>query len=226
MQSTSYTPKAIVYGEYHPASIPITIASGQVIAAGTVLGKITSSNLYTAYSAAATDGSQVPQGFSRHSIDTSSTGMNQASESAMYVMGGMLITANLTGVDALAIARLGLVQDTLLGVTRLVGNRGGSTSNRFVTPTFVNDVAYTVLLTDSYVVYTALTAGQVVNLPTAASAKYQEFTVQDGAGTAGTNALTITPNGSEHINGATTKVIGANYGAATFYSDGSNWFAR
>jgi hypothetical protein len=48
--------------------------------------------------------------------------------------------------------------------------------------------------------------------------------IKDESGSAATNNITISTEGSENIDGATTAVLAEDYGNRTIYSDGSNWF--
>lgn len=47
--------------------------------------------------------------------------------------------------------------------------------------------------------------------------------VKDESGGAGSNPITVVPE-SGTIDGASSVIIGANYGSQTFYSNGTNWF--
>ena len=59
--SETYVPSQLIAGNAHLLiGEPITLASGQNLTAGAVLGKITSNGHYTLSLAAATDGSEVP----------------------------------------------------------------------------------------------------------------------------------------------------------------------
>lgn len=82
------------------------------------------------------------------------------------------------------------------------------------TRTAVNDAAYSVLATDRMVVFTALTAARVVSLPP--SSDYPTGTrlvVVDETGNCSTiKTLTITPNGTDLIDGAATALINVPYG--------------
>jgi hypothetical protein len=89
--------------------------------------------------------------------------------------------------------------------------------------TTVGNTNYTVLTTDYLIEYTSLTAGRTVTLPTAVGATGQMYMIKDGAGTAGTNTITIATTSSQTIDGASTATITANYGEAVMYSDGANW---
>jgi|GEM_PF-6601723 len=66
------------------------------------------------------------------------------------------------------------------------------------------------------------TAGAcIVNLPAAATQSGGVYTIKktDSSG----NAVTITPNGAETIDGAATVVLGTQYHSRTVQSDGANW---
>lgn len=58
--STTFTPDGLLAGEMPIKSEGITLLSGQNLARGAVLGKITASGKYTLSVAAAVDGSQTP----------------------------------------------------------------------------------------------------------------------------------------------------------------------
>ncbi len=73
------------------------------------------------------------------------------------------------------------------------------------------------------VVYTSLTGPRTVTLPTAVGLRGKVMGFKDGAGTAGTNNITIDAAGTETIDGALTFVINSNYGEVWIKSDGANW---
>lgn len=50
------------------------------------------------------------------------------------------------------------------------------------------------------------------------------ISLKDIGGAAGTNTITIETEGSETIDGSTSGSISTNYGAATLFSDGTNWY--
>ncbi|MGO9390638.1 hypothetical protein [Rhodoblastus sp.] len=87
----------------------------------------------------------------------------------------------------------------------------------------VSDVAYTVLATDRSVVYTALTAARAIALPSAASFPTgTPLTIFDESGNCSTaNALTITANGSDKINGASTAAVATPSGFIALQSNGA-----
>ena len=106
---------------------------------------------------------------------------------------------------------------------RLVANDGvtvgGSAAAKLAevitnTRTAVSDAAYTVLATDRMVAYTALTAARVVTLP--ASSAYPTGTrlliVDETGNCSVTKTLTITPNGTDAIDGAASAVVNQAYG--------------
>lgn len=64
-----------------------------------------------------------------------------------------------------------------------------------------------------------------INLPAASS--YQDgyrLSIKDKTGNAGTNNITIDPNASETIDGATTFVMNSNWMSLDIMTDGTNWF--
>jgi hypothetical protein len=84
---------------------------------------------------------------------------------------------------------------------------------------------YTVLNSDYITGITSTAAPRTVTLPTAASAnKGQIYVVKDQSGGAATNNITVNVNGGGNIDGAATKVINTNYGAFSFYSNGTQWY--
>jgi Major tropism determinant N-terminal domain len=88
----------------------------------------------------------------------------------------------------------------------------------------VSDAAYSALVTDRLVAYTALTAARVVSLPAAASyPPGQALTVADESGAcSATDTITLSPSGSDTINGATSAAISTAYGYVALESNGSN----
>ena len=100
---------------------------------------------------------------------------------------------------------------------RLVANDGATVGRPAVafevitnSRTAVSDASYTVLAADRLVAYTVLTAARVVTLPAWASA-YPTGTrllIVDETGSCSvTKTLTITPNGTDAIDGATSAVV-------------------
>src|SRR5579872_5769747 len=82
------------------------------------------------------------------------------------------------------------------------------------TRTAVSDAAYSVLATDRMVAYTSLSAARIVSLP--ASTAYPtgtRLTVLDETGSCSPiKTLTITPNGADVIDSATSAVVNVPYG--------------
>ncbi len=103
------------------------------------------------------------------------------------------------------------------GITKVTG---GQRRKRTTTA-----ISYTALLTDYIIGVTNTGAARTITLPPAS-----EFgdgfilIVKDESGGAGTNNITIDADGSETIDGATTKVINTNYGAVRLYCTGTAWF--
>ncbi len=78
----------------------------------------------------------------------------------------------------------------------------------------VSDAAYSALTTDRMIAYTALSAARVVSLPPASA--YPTGTrlliVDETGNCSTTKTLTISPNGSDLIDGATSAVVNVAYG--------------
>lgn len=88
--------------------------------------------------------------------------------------------------------------------------------------TAVVDLAYTVLITDRLIAYTTLTAARVISLPAASTYPTgTRLVVIDETGNCSTTkSLTITPNGTDTINGATSTVVNEAYGFVGIESSG------
>lgn len=86
---------------------------------------------------------------------------------------------------------------------------------------------YNVTATDYAILKTGITGGgDTINLEAAATAGGgRVLVIKDATGTAGTNNITIEPDGSETIDGASNFVMNTNYGAVTLACDGSSgWY--
>ncbi len=88
--------------------------------------------------------------------------------------------------------------------------------------TTVSDVAYTALVTDRMVSYTTLTAARAVTLPAAST--YPTGTrlliVDETGNCSTTKTLTMTPNGTDMINGAASAIVNEAYGFIGIESNG------
>lgn len=67
----SYTPDRLHAGDFPIRTLDVTIASGQNLARGALLGKITASGKYVLSLAAAGDGSEVPSAILAEDVDAS-----------------------------------------------------------------------------------------------------------------------------------------------------------
>lgn len=63
-----------------------------------------------------------------------------------------------------------------------------------------------------------------ITLPTAELKAGRFFLIKDESGAAGSNTITVATEGSETIDGSATDTIVTNFGAKSYYSDGTNWF--
>ncbi|MBC7328855.1 head decoration protein [bacterium] len=83
------------------ARIPITIASGYKLTAGTVLGKITASGKYGPYDDTATDGRETAVGILAEDVDATNSDVG-----TWMIVHGVVKESALTGLDANAKADL------------------------------------------------------------------------------------------------------------------------
>lgn len=74
-----------------------------------------------------------------------------------------------------------------------------------------------------HVTYTD-TGTVAITLPSAVPWENRYIRVKDAGGGASNSNITVTPNGTEKIDGASNYVIESDYGAVELYSDGHNWF--
>lgn len=119
------------------------------------------------------------------------------------------------------------VKGTVVEVDVLQWDENGLTLNRgLVTPPVtVSDANYTAIVSDLIISYITLSAARTVALPAVANVTNgKRYIVNDETGTASAFNIIIDPSGSETINGATTFVIGVDYGSVEFEKRGSAWF--
>lgn len=85
-------------------------------------------------------------------------------------------------------------------------------------------ISYQVLITDKIIGVTSNAAARTITMPNSGMVAGQSWTIKDEAGTAqSANNITISGNGA-NIDGASTFVINTNYGSATVYWNGTNFF--
>jgi len=96
------------------------------------------------------------------------------------------------------------------------------------TRTAVADAAYSALTTDRLIAYTSLTAARVVSLPTSASfpTGTRLVVIDESGSCSATKTITITPNGTDDIEGANSSaVLALPYGYLGLESNGvGGWF--
>ena len=88
--------------------------------------------------------------------------------------------------------------------------------------TSVSDTNYTALITDRSIVFTAITAARVVNLPAASSfpTGVALLVVDESGSASNSRTITFTPNGLDVIDGSSIAVISSAYGFLTLQSNG------
>jgi hypothetical protein len=98
-----------------------------------------------------------------------------------------------------------------------------SANGGFFQKVTVTNVSYTVLAADVFVGVTDTTAARTITLPALSGNTGRTLVIKDMSGAAATNNITIDGNGAETIDGATTKLINANYGSITLIGDVGGW---
>lgn len=91
--------------------------------------------------------------------------------------------------------------------------------------TVVSSATYTTTVSDYLMGITSLSLAPTIGLPRPSLVGIgKTFIVKDEVGGAATTTITIRSAGEETIDGASTSTITTNYGAKSFYTNGSNWF--
>lgn len=102
-------------------------------------------------------------------------------------------------------------------------NRLGQTFGR----TAFSGSVYSASTSDYLIGITSLVVAPSIGLPKPSLAGVgKTFVVKDEVGGAGTTTITIRSAGEETIDGASTSTIATNYGAKSYYTDGTNWFTK
>lgn len=69
-ETAAFDPNDMIVGDYPVQSVPVTIAAGQTIVRGSVLGQITSGGAFVVSLTGASDGSQTPKAIAAVDITT------------------------------------------------------------------------------------------------------------------------------------------------------------
>lgn len=113
----------------------------------------------------------------------------------------------------------------------VTNNTGGTISiatvvTQLAAKAFVQNLAVSsnITLVDKTLHLVSTAAARTLTLPAPSIGSY--IAVIDSTGSGETNNITINPNASETINGASSYVINLGYGSVILASDGTNWFIR
>lgn len=109
----------------------------------------------------------------------------------------------------------GTINGTAIGATTITGSSSVSLANRTITATTSAAAA------DYVVLVNATSAAVTYTLPAASSSTNRILVIQKIDSS--TNTVTVSPNGSDTINGAASQAISTQYGAITVQSNGSTW---
>lgn len=115
--TNTYTPADIGFLGWKGLVATGTLASGQNLVKGTVLGIVSATGLLKAYDNDASDGTQTAVGILLQDVNTGSTGLNEAFPAPVCVGFGAFKTDELTGMDANGLADLGGREVTMGGVS-------------------------------------------------------------------------------------------------------------
>ncbi|HJP95969.1 MAG TPA: right-handed parallel beta-helix repeat-containing protein [Candidatus Saccharimonadales bacterium] len=83
--------------------------------------------------------------------------------------------------------------------------------------------SYTALLSDGTILANTTGGALTVTLPDATGCRGKKYRIKDAGGSANANHITAQPQGGQTVDGQSSYVLNANYGAATLLSDGANW---
>jgi hypothetical protein len=111
---------------------------------------------------------------------------------------------------------------TANSTTFLRGDRTWATPTaQLSTTTSTKTTTYTTTATDDYILADGASAAFTINMH-AASTATKPITIKRI--NSGANNITIDPNSTETVDGATTRILTQQYESVTLVSNGSNWF--
>jgi hypothetical protein len=146
---------------------------------------------------------------------------NNLSVTTNATVGG---TLNVNGTTTLGTTNTGAISASSVNAPSGSGTFGNLYSNGIVQMLGVNvkyrniSATYTATTSDDY--FINITTGTfTLNLPTAATPYGQVYVIKNS----GTGTITVDPNGSQTIDGATTFTMNVQNGSITIISDGTNW---
>lgn len=205
--TTTYRPAEIRFfghEDLHSPVIGVKIVAGAgVLAIGTLLGRVTSSGLYKAYSASNTDGSEVAVAILGEKVDASGS---YDIDTFAYIDGWFLESA-LTGVNTKAKSQLG-AKSYANGALHVSGGSRGLLAGRAVTASTTQNLG------DSVIEVGATASAPTITLLPVATVGPNAVLYVNAGPDAATRNVTIDGDGSETIDGATTKVLSSAYGVA------------
>ena len=110
---------------------------------------------------------------------------------------------------------------TFTGVMDATGTLTGNVVPASSTPVSSHVLGYTAKASDSTITMNATALALTVALPTAVGISGKKYTIKKTD--ASVNAVTVDADGSETIDGATTKDLAAQWDYVTIQSNGTNW---
>jgi len=148
-------------------------------------------------------------------------------KSAMGDFGQLQVQNDITALgtiqatSGISVGAGGLFSSGGIGTSGLTTLNGGLSLERRTTAT-----NYTVLATDYYIGVTNTSSARIITLPaSAASGNGKVVIIKDESGGAGGNNITVAGNGTDQIDGASSKTINSNYGSLRLICSGTGWFS-
>jgi hypothetical protein len=151
-------------------------------------------------------------GFSSDAIRLG-TGMSGTVEGCVFLNTAVPVRELFTNADLTYDGNKGFGGSIIIGSTSIVNGR--NTRAITTTPVTLDETHRTVLVN-------ATVVARVINLPTAASARYRVYTIKKVD--ASVNTVTVDGSGAETIDGVATVVLTSQWESVTVQSDGTAWF--
>ena len=151
------------------------------------------------------------------------------SASATWVLNTGLLVTSLNGLtDNITLAAGANVTITPSGQTLIISSTGGGGGSGMVTPfTVTTNTSLTTTDKNQYILVDVTSQSVVLTLPTASGNNGQRYEVKRVNSSVNpqlnSNTVTLMPQGSQTIDGASSYVIATYNEGARLFSDGSNW---